>query len=85
MATKKETTVKEPEIVEEPSAEEYVTVRIPLDRNEGGDKVVWVNDRRFIIKRGVAVDVPLCVAEQLEHEERMFNARIEYEQNRAKV
>ena len=30
---------------------------------------VWVNDRSWIIKRGVEVEVPECVAEVLRHQE----------------
>ena len=48
--------------------EKTVTIRIPIERDNKEDKVVWVNGRRFLIKRGVYVDVPAAVAEILDHE-----------------
>lgn len=65
--------------VEEPKGEQYVTIRIPRDRDDKEDKVVWVNERRFIIKRGVPVDVPESVAAILEQEEKMLEYIYEYE------
>lgn len=59
--------------------EKTVTIRIPIERDNKEDKVVWVNDRRFLIKRGVYVDVPAAVAEILDHEEEMLQQRYEYE------
>lgn len=70
--------------VEEKSAETRVTIRLPRDRNEQEDKVVWVNDRRFLIKRGVPVEVPECVAKILEHEERMLQKIYEFESANAR-
>ena len=54
-------------------------IRLPIERDNKEDKVVWVNDRRFLIKRGVPVDVPESVAEILENEEKMLSVRYEYE------
>ena len=59
--------------------EKTVTIRIPIERDNKEDKVVWVNDRRFLIKRGVYVEVPAAVAEILDHEEEMLQQRYEYE------
>ena len=56
-----------------------VRIRLPIERDNKEDKVVWVNDRRFLIKRGVPVDVPESVAEILENEEKMLSVRYEYE------
>ena len=75
---------KEPEEVKEedffPKAEKYVTIRIPRDRDDREDKVVWVNERRFIIQRGIPVDVPESVAAILEQEEKMLEYIYDYEQ-----
>ena len=67
--------VNEPEVIED----DTVTIRLPRERDNAEDMVVWVNDRRFLIKRGVSVDVPKCVAEVLEHQEEMMEQRYEYE------
>jgi len=65
----------EPEIIED----DTVTIRLPRERDNAEDVVVWVNDRRFLIKRGVSVDVPKCVAEVLQHQEEMLEQRYEFE------
>ena len=59
--------------------EKTVRIRLPIERDNKEDKVVWVNDRRFLIRRGVPVDVHESVAEILENEERMLSVRYEYE------
>ena len=59
--------------------EKTVVIKIPIERGNKGDKVVWVNDRRFLIKRGTPVEVPVEVAEILDHEEDMLQQRYEYE------
>ena len=38
-----------------------------------------IDYRRFLIKRGVPVNVPESVAEILENEEKMLSVRYEYE------
>lgn len=81
MAKKKEELEEILEEVTEPEAivDDTVTIRLPRERDNAEDKVVWVNDRRFLIKRGVSVDVPKCVAEVLQHQEEMLEQRYEYE------
>ena len=59
--TKKETVKKE----------ETVKIKLPRGRKEDGDVFVSVNERTWLIKRGVEVEVPACVAEVLEHQEQM--------------
>jgi hypothetical protein len=61
-------------------SEEMVTIRIPRDREDQEDKVVWVNARRFLIKRGVPVKVPESVADVLHKEEMMLEYIYDYEQ-----
>lgn len=79
MAAAKTTAAPEPTKVAPPKAEQYVTVRIPRDREDLEDKVVWVNERRFLIKRGVPVNVPESVAEILQQEEKMLEYIYDYE------
>lgn len=63
----------------ENTAEEMVTIRLPRSRRDEGDVFVSVNERTFLIKRGVAVEVPKCVAEVLEHQEQMLEEAYEFE------
>ena len=77
MATK--AVVKDNEVMI-PEVEKTVVIRIPRDRNESEDKVVWVNEKRWLIQRGVNVEVPMSVAKQIEHEEEMLQYIYEYEE-----
>lgn len=52
--------------------EKTVKVRIPRTKADQEDVPVWVNDRYWIIKRGVEVEVPECAAEILRHQEEML-------------
>lgn len=76
MAEKKP--AEKPEIKKEKKPE-TVVVKIPRERKDQEDKVVWVNAKRYIIKRGVPVEVPVAVAKILEHEERMLDKIYEFE------
>lgn len=72
-----------PVYVEKPTevaagAEEMVTVHLPKYHGESEDKVVWINDRRFLIKRGVDVSVPKSVALNLQEEERLLGISYDY-------
>lgn len=68
---KKNDTIKE-------KKEDLVRVLIPRTSPDQEDKVVWVNDSRFVIQRGVEVDVPRCVAEVLTHESAMLRKAYDY-------
>jgi len=61
---------------------ETVTVMLPVDRETQEDKVVWINSKRYIIKRGEPVAVPKDVAEVLAHEDRMIMMQYEYDQKK---
>jgi hypothetical protein len=52
--------------------EKMVKIRIPRTRADQEDVPVWVNERSWLIKRGVEVEVPECVAEVLRHQEEML-------------
>ena len=64
---------------EENKAEKMVKIILPIIRGEMEDEVVRVNDRRFLIKRGVEVEVPEFVARAIEHKEKMQLKAFEYE------
>lgn len=52
--------------------EKTVKIRIPRTKSDQEDVPVWVNNRSWLIKRGVEVEVPECVAEVLRHQEEML-------------
>jgi hypothetical protein len=52
--------------------EKTVKIRIPKFKANQEDVFVSVNDRTWIVKRGVEVDVPECVAEVIRHSEEML-------------
>lgn len=52
--------------------EKTVKIRIPRTKGNQEDVPVWVNNRSWLIKRGVEVEVPECVAEVLRHQEEML-------------
>lgn len=59
--------------------EPLVTIKIPITRTEKDDVWVAVNGKSIQIKRGVEVEVPKCIAEALEHSEKMLIEAMEYE------
>ena len=62
-----------------------VTIKIPRVKKDQEDVFVRVNRRTYLIKVGVAVEVPWFVAEVLEHREQMLEVIMEYdEQHRDK-
>ena len=70
---KKNTSVKEAK-----STEKLVKIKLP--RVKGEDSVfVSVNERTWLIKRGVEVEVPECVEEVLRHQEEMLEVAEAYD------
>ena len=49
--------------------EKMVKIRIPRTKADQEDVFVSVNHRTWIVKRGVEVEVPECVAEVLRNQE----------------
>ena len=49
--------------------EKLVKIRIPISRENNADVFVSVNERNWLIKRGVEVEVPECVIEVLRNQE----------------
>ena len=56
----------------EAPTEKLVKIRIPRTKANQEDVFVSVNMRTWLIKRGVDVEVPECVAEVLRHSEEMM-------------
>ena len=59
--------------------EPLVRIKIPVTRSEKDDVWVAVNGKSMLIKRGVEVEVPRCIAKALEHSEKMLMVAMEYE------
>lgn len=57
---------------------ETVPIKIPKDRNTKEDVTVSINDRTFLIQRGVTVDVPRPVYDALIDQERAMEERDAY-------
>ena len=55
--------------VKKETGEKLVKVRIPKMKANQEDVFVSVNERTWLIKRGVEVEVPECVAEVLRRQE----------------
>ena len=65
--------------VAEPPKEKMYTVKLPKIKAGQEDVPVWVNERSWIIKRGVEVEVPECVYEVLKHQEEMMETIMQFE------
>lgn len=51
-----------------------VKIKLPRERRDQEDVFVGVNERTWLVKRGVEVEVPSCVAEVLMHRENMLES-----------
>ncbi|MGP1544170.1 MAG: hypothetical protein ACTTIO_04345 [Candidatus Fimenecus sp.] len=60
-------------------AEKKITIKIPLEKGNTSDVFVSINERTWQIKRGVEVEVPECVAEELKRSQDAINAAYLYE------
>lgn len=61
------------------TGEKTVRIKLPKERREQEDVFVGVNERTWLIKRGVEVEVPECVAEVLENRELMLESIAAFE------
>ena len=59
--------------------EEMVKLKLPRIGKNDADVFVSVNERTWLIKRGVEVEVPACVAEVLKHQEEMEEEAYNYD------
>ena len=64
--------------------EKMVKVRIPRTSAKQEDVFVSVNERTWIVKRGVEVEVPACVSEVLKHQEEMLEKIMLFEESAKK-
>lgn len=50
--------------------EKKVTIKLPRIKGESDTVYVSINERNWLIKRGVSVEVPKCVADLIDEQER---------------
>lgn len=58
---------------------DMVKIKLPRLKKDDEDVFVSVNERTWLIKRGVEVEVPRCVAKILRQQERMQEEAYNYE------
>ena len=68
----------------EVAKEKLVKFRIPKTKENQDDVFVSVNDRNWLIKRGVEVEMPECVYEVLMHQQEMEEVAIAYQEEASK-
>lgn len=86
MSSKKEIPETEtPEVEETPVEERKVRIKIPRSKKDQEDVVVFVNERSWLIKRGVEMEVPECVAEVLRNREAMLETIYEFDMEHAQT
>lgn len=64
--------------------EKLVKIKLPLTKDEKEPVHVGINERDWIIQRGVYVEVPECVVEVLENSERALQEAILYQEKAQK-
>ena len=79
------TTPTTPEVPTDPAptAEKTVKIRLPRDRKDQEDVFVSINERTWLIKRGVEVEVPECVAAVLHDQEHMLEQIMDFQEANA--
>lgn len=60
------------------SMDKKVKIYLPREKRDQEDAVVWVNERRYLIKRGVQVEVPEAVALILQDQEAALQHAIDF-------
>lgn len=75
-----EITTETKAVASKPAKPKTVTINLPLSRHEKDDVFVGVNGKTWLIKRGVDVEVPACVAEVLKHREEMLAEAMAFEE-----
>lgn len=77
--TEKKETVKE-------TKEKMIKIRLPRTRENADDVFISVNNRTWLIQRGVEVELPECAVEVLHHQEEMIENIVLFENaNQSKV
>lgn len=66
-----------------PEKEKKVKIKIHRERRDQEDVFVGINERTWLIKRGIEVEVPACVAEALRSRELMLEVIHDFEERNA--
>ena len=61
--------------------EKTVKIILPLTKELRDDVPVWVNDRSWLIQRGVEVEVPECCYSVLKHQQDQELAAVKYSES----
>lgn len=59
--------------------EKMVKIKIPRNRKDEEDVFVSVNERTWLIKRGEYVEVPECVKEVIDQQERSLDEAYDFD------
>ena len=70
-------------MAEKKNAEKTVKIKLPRERRDQEDVFVGVNERSWLIKRGVEVEVPACVAEVLMNRENMLESIMAFQSEKS--
>lgn len=70
-------------MAEKKNAEKTVKIKLPRERRDQEDVFVGVNERTWLIKRGVEVEVPACVAEVLMNRENMLESIMAFQNEKS--
>ena len=65
------------------TSEKTVKIKLPRERRDQEDVFVGVNERTWLIKRGVEVEVPQCVAEVLMNREQMLESIMAFQNEKS--
>ena len=63
------------------TSEKVVKIKLPRNRKEEDDLFVSVNERTWLIKRGIEVEVPECVANAIRDSELMQEEAYDFEKS----
>lgn len=70
-------------MAEKKNVEKTVKIKLPRERREQEDVFVGVNEHTWLIKRGVEVEVPQCVAEVLMNREQMLESIMAFQNEKS--
>ncbi len=67
-----------------PKAPKKVKIRLPISRAQKNDEWVSVNGEKYLIKRGVEVEVPEYIAKALQRRDELLDEALAYEEQAMK-
>ena len=67
------------ETVKKETKEKMVKIRLPITKDKTSDVFISVNNRTWLVQRGVEVELPECAVEVLRHQEEMIERTVLFE------